>query len=84
MANRRDKRSGKGHRQKISVLKIVTSLLTSPKTIIKYFCLPFAVSLLFGLFISTPRPEFSADLSNWRDSGYTHVYKGFEIFYQGE
>eukprot|EP00112_Aurelia_sp_Birch-Aquarium-sp1_P015182 Seg3343.2 transcript_id=Seg3343.2/GoldUCD/mRNA.D3Y31 product="Mesoderm-specific transcript protein" protein_id=Seg3343.2/GoldUCD/D3Y31 len=82
MANRREKRSGKLHRPKISIRSIITSLLTSPKTIIIYFCLPFAFSLLFGLFISSPRPEFSADLSNWRDSGYTHVYKGFEIFYQ--
>ncbi len=66
-----------------SISRQLTELGISPKSVVLYFGIPFVLSLLFGLFISSPEPVFSSSLSDWRDSGFAFKHGEFEIFYQG-
>ena len=42
-----------------------------------YFAVAFVLSLLLGLFISSPAPRFSLALSDWRDAGYLYRHGEF-------
>lgn len=61
----------------------ILSALHALKIFVFYFCIPFTIALLLALFFTSPRPKLSNELADWRDSGYTYEYEGFEIFYQG-
>ena len=88
MAHRREKGSGivpkaakkklkeKRYRQMLKYLPIV-------KTIVIYFCIPFTFALSLALFLTSPRPELSGEVADWRDSGYPYDFNGKEVFYRG-
>ncbi len=72
---------GFGSKKQPRISKIIRELDIPWKSALLYFGLPFLISLLFGLFISWPEPDFSSSLLDWRDSGYLYKHGAHELFY---